>query len=453
MWPTCGADTGIWLDACRGSGRIVNLWSTTKMVTALCVLMLHDRGVLSVDAPMADYWPEFAANGKEEILVRHVLGHTAGLPVFDELVDDLALFDWAECCRRLAAQAPRWAPGDELGYHSETQGWLLGELVRRVDGRTLGTFFRDEVARPLGLDLHIGLADREFTRVADVATLHARANTPSDPELQALEQPSDARSAALVNTSAWRRAEFPASNAHGNARSIALAMAPLANDGHLGNHRLLSPATIERTFEVQADGVDRMTGRHFKLGIGYGLNSEHTPLGVNDRTLWWAGWGRDVRDRRREPADRQLRHEPDARRRGSARRPGDLRSAAFRHILKQKRAGSDVLEFIELFCGMRRLLDLKWYAHAVVPPARAPGCPYRAADRSEYAVLEHTAVRDRISQGHGAGERMAGAMHARTDRAGDGVGLGEQRLVRGISPHPLDRSAASRGWRPMAGIW
>jgi CubicO group peptidase (beta-lactamase class C family) len=270
---------------------IVNLWSTTKMVTALCVLMLHDRGVLSVDAPMADYWPEFAANGKEGVLVRHVLGHTAGLPVFDEPLGDLALFDWAECCRRLAAQSPRWTPGDGSGYHSETQGWLLGELVRRVDGRTLGTFFRDEVAQPLGLDLHIGLDDREFTRVADVATLHARANTPSDPELQALERPSDARSVALVNTTAWRRAEFPASNGHGNARSIALAMTPLANGGRVGNRRLLSPATIERTFEVQADGVDRMTGHHFKLGIGYGLNSEHTPLGVNDRTLWWAGWG------------------------------------------------------------------------------------------------------------------------------------------------------------------
>jgi len=270
---------------------IVNVWSTTKMLTALCVLMLHERGVLSVDAPMADYWPEFAANGKQGVLVRHVLGHTAGLPVFDEPVDDLAMFDWADCCRRLAAQSPRWTPGDGSGYHAETQGWLLGELVRRVDGRSLGTFFRDEVAQPLGLDLHIGLDDREFTRVADVATFHAKPNTPADPDLLALEEPTGARSAALVNTSAWRRAEFPASNGHGNARSIALAMAPLANDGRLGAHRLLSPETIERTFEVQADGVDRMTGYHFKLGIGYGLNSEQTPLGVNDRTLWWAGWG------------------------------------------------------------------------------------------------------------------------------------------------------------------
>jgi CubicO group peptidase (beta-lactamase class C family) len=270
---------------------IVNVWSTTKMATALCVLMLHDRGVLSVDAPMADYWPEFATNGKTGVLVRHVLGHTAGLPVFDEPIDDLAMFDEAECCRRLAAQSPRWTPGDGSGYHSETQGWLLGELVRRVDGRSLGSFFHDEVAQPLGLDLHIGLDDREFPRVADVATLHASTNAPPDPELRALEQASGIRSAALVNTAAWRRAEFPASNAHGNARSFALAMAPLANDGQAGGQRLLSQATIERAFEVQADGVDRMTGRHFKLGMGYGLHCEHTPLGVNDRTLWWAGWG------------------------------------------------------------------------------------------------------------------------------------------------------------------
>ncbi|MGH0035524.1 MAG: serine hydrolase domain-containing protein [Myxococcota bacterium] len=270
---------------------LVNLWSTTKMTAALCVLMLHDRGALSVDAPVAEYWPEFAARGKAGVLVRHVLGHTAGLPVFDEFVDDLELFDWDACCRRLAGQEPRWTPGDGSGYHSETQGWLLGELVRRVDGRTLGGFFREEVARPLGLDLHIGLDDREFHRVADVATLHALPSAPPDPELRALEEPSARRSAALVNTGAWRRAELPSSNAHGNARSIALAMAPLANQGRAGGRALLSPSTLERAFEVQADGVDRITGHPFRLGMGFGLNGPGTPLGVNERTLWWAGWG------------------------------------------------------------------------------------------------------------------------------------------------------------------
>lgn len=270
---------------------LVNLWSTTKMLSALCVLMLHDREALSVDEPVARYWPEFAAGGKEGVLVRHVLGHTAGLPVFDEPVDDLAVFDWEGCCARLAAQAPRWTPGDGSGYHAETQGWLLGELVRRVDGRSLGHFFREEVAEPLEIDLHIGLDDREFHRVADVAALRAQPNEPVHSDLRALADSSSLRSAALVNTAAWRRAELPASNGHGNARSVALAMVPLANGGQAGGRALLSPATLERAFEVQTDGVDRMTGRHFKLGMGYGLHGEHTPLGVNDRTLWWAGWG------------------------------------------------------------------------------------------------------------------------------------------------------------------
>jgi CubicO group peptidase (beta-lactamase class C family) len=270
---------------------LVNVWSTTKMMSALCVWMLHDRGALSVDAPMADFWPEFAANGKAGVLVRHVLGHTAGLPVFDEPVDDLAVFDWDACCARLAAQAPRWTPGEGSGYHAETQGWLLGELVRRVDGRTLGTFFREEVAEPHGIDFHVGLDPREHGRVADVSTLEAQLNEPADASLRPAGQASSRRSAGIVNTTAWRSAELPASNGHGNARSVALAMAPLANGGRLRGKTLLSPASIDRMFEVQAEGIDRMTGRPFKLGIGFGLHGEGTPLGVNDRTLWWAGWG------------------------------------------------------------------------------------------------------------------------------------------------------------------
>jgi len=272
-------------------GTIVNVWSTTKMLAALCIAMLHERGVVSIDSPVAEYWPEFAENGKAEVLVRHVLAHTAGLPVFDDPPDEIEVFGWEECCRRLAGQAPRWQPGRGSGYHAETQGWLLGEIVRRADGRTLGTFFREEVAEPLGLDLHIGLDDRHFPRVADMCTLHAEASDPAGPEPRERRPASGTRSATLVNTAAWRRAEFPAANAHGNARSIALAMVPLANGGRAGDRRLLSAATIERAFEVQADGVDRVIGRRLKLGIGFGLHCESTPVGVNDRTLWWAGWG------------------------------------------------------------------------------------------------------------------------------------------------------------------
>jgi CubicO group peptidase (beta-lactamase class C family) len=270
---------------------LVNVWSTTKMAAALCVLVLHDRDALSLDAPMATYWPEFAANGKEAVLVRHVLGHTAGLPVFDDVPDDLTVFDWDECCRRLAGQAPRWTPGDGSGYHAETQGWLVGELVRRVDGRSIGAFFRDEVAGPLGVDLHIGLADRDHDRVADVTPVRAALSEPEDPEIRRRAHAGSRRSAALVNTGTWRRAELAASNGHGNARSVALAMAPLANGGAGSGVDLLSAETIERTLEVQSDGVDRVLSREMRLGIGYGLVSASTPLGVNDRTLWWAGWG------------------------------------------------------------------------------------------------------------------------------------------------------------------
>ena len=268
---------------------IVNLWSTTKMVTALCVLMLHDRGDLDIDTPVADYWPEFAAAGKgggeHPVLVRHVLAHTAGLAAFEEPVRDTELFDWAACSARLAAQAPGWTPGDGSGYHAETQGWLNGEIIRRVDGRTVGAFWKDEVAEPLGIDFHIGLDDSHFPRVADLATLDA--DTGADT--------SGARSLTLANTGAWRRYEMPASGGHGNARAVAQAMTAIANDGTVtgpnGTKTVLSPATIERIFEVQSDRVDRVLGRKIRFGIGYGLHSEDSPLGVNDRSCWWAGWG------------------------------------------------------------------------------------------------------------------------------------------------------------------
>ena len=262
------------------------VWSTTKMASALCVLMLVERGELDLEAPVAQYWPEFAAAGKEQVLVRHVMSHTAGLPEFAEPVDDALVFDWDACCALLAAQAASWTPGDGSGYHAETQGWLLGELVRRVTGTTIGSFFAANVNQPLGLDFHIGLDDSHFSRVAEMATLRA------EPTVQG----AGMRSLHLVNAPSWRRGEFPASGGHTNARSVALAMAPIANGG-IGlspegeQVQLLSPSTIDRIFEVQAAGVDRSLGRPITFGIGFGLTDDATPLGTNDRTCWWAGWG------------------------------------------------------------------------------------------------------------------------------------------------------------------
>lgn len=269
---------------------IVNVWSTTKMMTALCVLMLHDRGALTVDDPVALHWPEFGRAGKEGVLVRHLLSHTAGLPGFDPPIDAETMYDWDACCRLLAAQAPWWEPGTASGYHASTQGWLLGELVRRVDGRTVGTFFRQEVAEPLGADFHIGLPDTEFARVAEMRTDEV-GHFADGEGIAGRQRRSEPEHTQFVNTDRWRRAEFPASNGHGNARSVVSVVSSLASGGEARGVRLLGSDTIERIFEVQAHGTDLVLGTETKFGIGYGLNCPGMPIGVNDRTLFWAGWG------------------------------------------------------------------------------------------------------------------------------------------------------------------
>ena len=164
----------LWAGLAASDGRpwehdtIVNVYSSTKTMASLCVLMLADRGKLDLDAPVATYWPEFAHNGKGGILVSHVMAHSAGLPRFAPPLQVTDLYDWTKCCNNLAAQAPWWQPGTGVGYHAVTQGYLQGELVRRIDGRTLGTFFREEIAGPLGADFHIGLDAGHDHRVAEL---------------------------------------------------------------------------------------------------------------------------------------------------------------------------------------------------------------------------------------------------------------------------------------------
>ena len=270
---------------------IVNVWSTTKMIAALCVLVLHDRGALSVDDPVATHWPEFSAAGKEGVLIRHLMSHTAGVPGFDPPITKEEMYDWDHCCANLAAQTPWWEPGTASGYHASTQGWLLGEVVRRVTGRTLGTFFREEIAGPLGADFHIGLDDAEFDRVAEMRTDEAAGiGNHSDP-IPARQARGEAEHTQFVNTDRWRRAEFPASNGHGNARSVAQVVSILGQGGESQGLRFLGQDTIERIFEVQASGPDLILGHDMTFGIGYGLSTPAMPLGINDRTLFWAGWG------------------------------------------------------------------------------------------------------------------------------------------------------------------
>ena len=164
---------------------IVNVYSTTKTMAATCVLMLADRGLVDLNAPVADYWPEFKQNGKEGVLVRHVMSHSAGLCGFDPPLESVGeLYDWDAICARLAAQMPWWEPGTASGYHAVTQGFLQGEILRRVTGRSIGTFFREEVAEPLGADFHIGLDPSLDDRVGELVPPEGPPKVPAPPRYQ-----------------------------------------------------------------------------------------------------------------------------------------------------------------------------------------------------------------------------------------------------------------------------
>ncbi|OKI02351.1 serine hydrolase [Streptomyces sp. CB02923] len=261
---------------------IAGVWSVTKTMTALCALVLADRGDLDPDVPVARYWPEFAAAGKDGVLVRHLLAHTAGLPHWEGPVEEL--YDWPAATARLAAQAPQWEPGTAAGYHSLTQGFLVGEVVRRITGRSVGEFFADEVAGPLGADFRIGLSAEHDHRVA------LSVPPPSRDEDHLASAPGKAAASAAGtgirvrdgNSVAWRRAQIPAASGFGNARSVALVQSVMACGGTVRGVRLLSQAGCDRAWQEQFRGEDRILGMSMRYGLGYGLFGS---------TYGWGGWG------------------------------------------------------------------------------------------------------------------------------------------------------------------
>jgi CubicO group peptidase (beta-lactamase class C family) len=273
---------------------ITNVWSTTKTVTSLAALMLVDRGDLDVHAPVARYWPEFAANGKENVEVRHLLSHTSGVSGLERpaVVEDL--YDRETSTARMAAQAPWWPPGTASGYHAANFGHLVGEVVRRVSGKPLKAFVADEIAGPLGADFQIGAAEADWGRIADVVP-----PPPAQFDLEALGADNvivktltgPAIDASVANTPAWRRAELGAVNGHGNARSVARMLSALALGGTVDGVRLLGPDTIDLIFDEQANGVDLVLGVPVRFGIGFGLPNEMMPVPADAKLCFWGGWG------------------------------------------------------------------------------------------------------------------------------------------------------------------
>ena len=289
---------GGWADVDRtkpwAMDTITNVWSTTKTMTALAALVCIERDLIDPDAPVSHYWPEFAAAGKESVLVRHLLSHTSGVSGWEQPITVEDIYDHEAAVARLAGQAPWWEPGSASGYHALNQGHLVGEVVRRVTGASLGQFFASEIAEPLGVDFHIGLDAGDDHRVSDVIP-----PPPLPIDMDALDPDSvmfktftgPAPEAQVANTEAWRRVEIGAANGHGNPRAVARALAVIANDGTLDGVDLLSPRTIARIFEVQSDGSDLVLGAPLRFGLGFGLPSESTPYLPDRRVCYWGGWG------------------------------------------------------------------------------------------------------------------------------------------------------------------
>jgi CubicO group peptidase (beta-lactamase class C family) len=259
---------------------ITAVWSTTKTMTALCALILADRGELDLEAPVASYWPEFAAAAKDTVLVRHVLGHTAGLPSWTQPVTLEQLYDWPAVTALLAAQEPDSAPGVVGAYHAVTQGFLIGEVIRRVTGRGVARFFAEDVAGPLGADFSFGVPAEDEHRVAPIIPAPWRA-----PEIEARGPGNPPIPAETANTEAWRRADIPSANGFGNARSVAGVQSVLASGGEVRGVRLLSPAGCERVLEEQFSGEDPVLGTQIRYGMGYAIRG---------RTCSWGGWGGSV---------------------------------------------------------------------------------------------------------------------------------------------------------------
>jgi CubicO group peptidase (beta-lactamase class C family) len=281
---------------------IVCMMSVSKGITGLAFSLLIDRGLVDVNEPVARYWPEFGANGKEELPVRFVLDHRAGLPIITDPLWPGAIYDHEATCKALAAQAPLWTPGSVAAYHIHTQGYLLGEIVRRVTGKTVGTFLREEIAGPLGADYMIGsLSRHDQARCAQVMpNVQARLFAAKEAETDTLRSKAFVQNPAepwpvTLNSQPWRESEIASGNGHGNARGVARIYGAFARGGELGGVRLTRPASIEAMLTEQHNITEIMQERPYHQALGILLNSpEAVYMGPNPRAFGHHGIGGSI---------------------------------------------------------------------------------------------------------------------------------------------------------------
>jgi CubicO group peptidase (beta-lactamase class C family) len=279
---------------------LANVYSTTKGITALCAHQLVERGELDLDAPVARYWPEFAESGKAELPVRYLLSHQAGLAAVSEPLQAEDLFDWRRMTRALATQKPWWKPGTNHGYHALTYGWLVGEVIRRVTGMSVGRYVREHVAAPLSAEFWIGLPEELDGRTAEL--VQGPISTEGGPNLLEIAAADPEGLVAKVfgnppifalspNSREWRAAELPAANGHTTAHALARIYGALGNGGELEGVRLIGRDAIEAARVEQAYGQDLVLPLVTRIALGFMLGPANEPLGPNPRAFGHAGAG------------------------------------------------------------------------------------------------------------------------------------------------------------------
>ncbi|HEX9032350.1 MAG TPA: serine hydrolase domain-containing protein [Streptosporangiaceae bacterium] len=278
---------------------LVNIFSVGKGLTSLLAARLAGDGRLDPDAAVCRYWPEFGAAGKEAVTVRQLISHQAGLPAVRRRLPPGAMLDWELMTGALAAQEPWWEPGTAHGYHVNTFGFLVGEVLRRASGQTVGALLRAEIAGPLGADLYIGLPSAQHGRVADFDWPGPPPPEDDRPDLDdgalmehnAYFNPSGLSGAGVVNTAAWREAELPSTNGHGTARGVALVYQALAAGGTVDGIRVVSASALADATAEQVYGPDRILHRPSRFGLGFQLTQAERPIGPNPGAFGHFGAG------------------------------------------------------------------------------------------------------------------------------------------------------------------
>ena len=292
-----------WADAARTRQwqreTVVNAFSVGKAFAGLSLLMLVSRGAAGLDDPVARHWPEFAASGKEEVTLRQLLSHRAGLPAISRQLSEDAVYDWGQVTKALAEQGPWWTPGEGHGYHVHTFGYLVGELVRRLSGEPIAAFLEREVADPLGIRVSFGLPERERSLRADYvydAELSVRRQAEwrqhagDSLRARAYLNPPGATGLGTVNTLAWQQAEIPSANLHADARGVAGVYAALTVE----QPTLLTRDVLVEAISEHSAGTDLVLERPSRFGLGFQLSQPERPLGPHGGSFGHFGAGGSV---------------------------------------------------------------------------------------------------------------------------------------------------------------